>query len=704
MSFFARLLLAFILAVTPLAAPAQMLLTKVGPGGFGVAVAPTVPLVFSAGGDSWTKGNEQEISRAYPTVTNTDRWTNQLATLFGTTEYTTAGQTGVTNGIINVGYGGQTSQVIYTNIDAIITANSARMTDTWSFWGGRNNVGSDAQIANITTAQGQFLTRITHERKMLFLPSMGGSLSGTIDDWARQRRVQFYDWRNYRKYTFNHWRYWGGVSPNGAYPNSGTLETKGTLTSGAELTGTVIAGTAMTVGAVSTGAIAINQFCYGTGVSAGTQIVSGAGLSWTITPSQTVASTNVHCSIDASNVSAQKLISTLALSANTITQDHPNYVAAPYMAGMFQPLIKALWNQDVYLLEQTIPDVAYDMAAGATLDVYAKGYVTGCALTTDDPTYTGLFTVSLKSGTNDTCLLTRTSASAGNIPGILNYRITVTGVDTAGATHTSINDVRLLNSAVGAASTVAVGATFPRDTYDQTITRRWPRMQPSVTPWTNDAKFTVVFAMKQLEDATGYNFISTSGNNILINRVAGAGNKLAIQFKDSGGTQRLNWTTVTTNFNVAGGETWVLLSIDLTAGVPKANAWSVRAGSAVDIANGLVQPVTGTGLLNLAGATPVLFAASSADFNGSVKTFWAAQGVYFDFSVQANRDIFVNGTTGAAVDLGSDGSTGTGVTPQVYFRGAPGDWVAGKNFGSGVDWTFNDQWLLGTSTSDPTVY
>ena len=74
---------------------------------------------------------------------------------------------------------------------------------------------------------------------------------------------------------------------------------------------------------------------------------------------------------------------------------------------------------------------------------------------------------------------------------------------------------------------------------------------------------------------------------------------------------------------------------------------------------------------------------------------------FFNFFI---RRLFWN-TDGTPVDLGADGSTGTGASPEVYFRGAPGDWVTGYNFGSGDDWAFHDNWLSNQGqSSDPTAY
>jgi hypothetical protein len=51
-----------------------------------------------------------------------------------------------------------------------------------------------------------------------------------------------------------------------------------------------ISGTTLTVGSVTSGTVAIGQFVTGTGVTDGTYIKSGAGSTWTVSASQTVAS------------------------------------------------------------------------------------------------------------------------------------------------------------------------------------------------------------------------------------------------------------------------------------------------------------------------------------------------------------------------------------------------------------------------------
>jgi len=71
-------------------------------------------------------------------------------------------------------------------------------------------------------------------------------------------------------------------------------------------------------------------------------------------------------------------------------------------------------------------------------------------------------------------------------------------------------------------------------------------------------------------------------------------------------------------------------------------------------------------------------------FNGAIAELWFNMGQYLDFSVEANRRKFIS-ATGKPVNLGSDGSTPTGVAPIVYQRINGGDAAAGfaTNLGTG---------------------
>ena len=58
-------------------------------------------------------------------------------------------------------------------------------------------------------------------------------------------------------------------------------------------TGSSINGTLLTIGTITYGAIAVGQTLTGTGVTAGTTITTGSGNNWTVSISQTVASTTI---------------------------------------------------------------------------------------------------------------------------------------------------------------------------------------------------------------------------------------------------------------------------------------------------------------------------------------------------------------------------------------------------------------------------
>lgn len=91
-------------------------------------------------------------------------------------------------------------------------------------------------------------------------------------------------------------RYYGPVALLGAWAQIVSIQLGSEASPTATFTG-VIAGTALSTSA-ETGTIAIGQFVFGTGVASGTYIVSGAGSSWVVSVSQTVASTSM-VSVDA---------------------------------------------------------------------------------------------------------------------------------------------------------------------------------------------------------------------------------------------------------------------------------------------------------------------------------------------------------------------------------------------------------------------
>jgi len=628
-----------------MASPAswRQLLRRSGGPAVAPAVAPAVRETVSAVGDSWTRGNEQEISRSSPTVTATDRWTNQLATLLGVAESLTPGQTGWTTGIINAGYGGQTSATINTNHAALVTADALRAGDVAIIGPGKNDTSGAAGYTNVLAGADAILARLTSDRKIIWRPRgatgpMGSGSSvpaSALGSWVRSKRIQWaYRSDARRAYFFELDRYYSGVFPNGS-PN--------------------------------------NPF-------------TGAG-------------DDVEAAGEGGSTSS--IIASLRASAGADKQ-HPNYLTAPMWAAAFQPVVLAMQNKAVFVLDETIP-VAYDVAAGSKIEVHFKGYVTSASISTDDPTNAGLYTIAMKAASNSIAELTRTSVSAGNIPAILNLRVTANGVDTLGAAKSHIGNIRLLPSMAGAASTVPRGITFSRDTNATATSRRFPLMASEDAPFANGPRLSIVLlGLKVGEDGTTMAITSINTTRVLVQR--GTGNKLSIRIQDAAGTDLANWTTVTTNFTVAGGVYNLALSYDYNSGTPLLKVWAWNAGSSVDIA-----PATGFG----AGVTNIgmdqhlrLFSTATAQaaFKGSLKAIWMDDR-YMDFSSAAQRDKFFNSTTGLPVDLGATGTVDA-VQPKVYLAGDAADWMQGTNRGSAGQFGFNDNWLLGfgANTSDPTPY
>lgn len=91
---------------------------------------------------------------------------------------------------------------------------------------------------------------------------------------------------------------------------------------------------------------------------------------------------------------------------------------------------------------------------------------------------------------------------------------------------------------------------------------------------------------------------------------------------------------------------------------------------------------------------------AASKFNGCLAELWFEDGVYTDFSVEANRRLFFS-AAGKPVDLGADGSTPTGTAPLVYLRVADGAAVAtfATNLGTGGNFTITG--TLDTASTSP---
>lgn len=588
--------------------------------------APAVRTVVSPVGDSWTEGNEQRVSRD-----NTDRpadiWDYQMAALLGVPKYDTPGQTGVTAGVINVGYGGQKTNTIKTNLLAILSGDPTRLEDAFILGPGRNDTPDASGDAAILSGVDAMTAAIPHSRVVVWPPdgALGGvTLSSYVGSWVRAKKVLWaYREDARRKYLFELGQFYRGLSPNGS---------------------------------------------------------SGS-------------------STDDADAAGDKLIGSLAASAG-VDQQHPNYVAAPLWASAFKPLVDAMWNQAVYVLDTTLA-VPFDMAEGAYKEIYFKGHVTGCSILADDVNHPGLFTLAMKPGSNDTAILIRTSVSPGDIPRILNLQVTATGVDTDGAARTDTGHVRIAPTLAGATSTAPRGVTLQRDTHATASSRRWPYFTFEAPLWANGAKFSFAARLKVGEDGSYMVVFCLSSTRLVVQRWNT--NAFNIQIKDSAGATIANWFTTGATFNAAAGAFWFFFDVDMNGGAPIINLWANIGGADVNVSPG-TTPAAGNGVIGLANH-PYLFNTGSGqcNFKGSVGTMWAADDVLAGggFSLAANRRLFCS-LAGAPVDLGAAGVVG-GITPELYLPGGPGDWLTGRNFGSGAQGAFNDNWLkgFGANSSDP---
>jgi hypothetical protein len=79
-------------------------------------------------------------------------------------------------------------------------------------------------------------------------------------------------------------------------------------------------------------------------------------------------------------------------------------------------------------------------------------------------------------------------------------------------------------------------------------------------------------------------------------------------------------------------------------------------------------------------------------FEGSLAEVWLEDGLFIDFSVEANRRDFIS-TNGRPTNLGSDGSA-PGTSPLVYLSGQDGDFPTNKGTGGG----FTENGSLGSES------
>ena len=88
--------------------------------------------------------------------------------------------------------------------------------------------------------------------------------------------------------------------------------------------------------------------------------------------------------------------------------------------------------------------------------------------------------------------------------------------------------------------------------------------------------------------------------------------------------------------------------------------------------------------------------AGADKFDGEIADFWLDFNTYIDLSVAANRRQFID-ANGWPVDLGTDGSKGTGAIPDIYLSGDTAAWHTNKGTGGG----FTENGALTDALTDP---
>jgi hypothetical protein len=389
---------------------------------------------------------------------------------------------------------------------------------------------------------------------------------------------------------------------------------------------------------------------------------------------------------------------TLMLQSAAADQTHPNHLAQPKIAAALEPLVKAMLHRGVFVRRQQICDVPFDLAAGAKIEVYLEGHVTGVAITADDPVQPGLFTIAMKAGSNKVAELSRTAVDPGAMKRILYLGITATGLDRGGNAVSHSQTIRIKPSAVGAASTLPIGAELVRDPHPTLASRRAPMMIGSASPWADGPVFTFVMNGHFLEDDLVNQIFEIDGLSVLIQR--NASERLSARVEDSSGSTAMSWVSTGPLFNVANGPFWLAFSCDLGAGgAAHMWAWTAATGD-VDVKPATPAITVGTGLIKLSNQPSWCSLGSAAEMRARVRREWI-DNRFLDFSQAANRRKFWN-ADGSPVDLGAEGRV-DGVRPAYdLFTGTPGDYLDGFNRGHAEAPAVSDTWGLGLATNlDP---
>jgi hypothetical protein len=141
----------------------------------------------------------------------------------------------------------------------------------------------------------------------------------------------------------------------------------------------------------------------------------------------------------------------------------------------------------------------------------------------------------------------------------------------------------------------------------------------------------------------------------------------------------------------------ILFSLDLTNAAHR----SIYIDDALDASTWGTYITTGqiafndhaTNQNSAIGAVP----DGSSPFQGDLSDFWMDIGVYTDFSVTANRRLFIDANHNP-VYLGAAGATPTGTSPNVYLTGPTATWNVNQGTGGGFTTTHG---VLSTAQSQP---
>jgi hypothetical protein len=227
----------------------------------------------------------------------------------------------------------------------------------------------------------------------------------------------------------------------------------------------------------------------------------------------------------------------------------------------------------------------------------------------------------------------------------------------------------------------------------------------------NIARITVV---RQAGGTTPSNAVRIKGNGAAVlttdKLTGGVGSKkmsyvVVARFNDTASGTILSAGTTGTSAQLGKNGKTLRATLTNAAGTAMVNMFHPTAVDPYDwnVYFGCLDTTTGVRILNVGTneitpvtATPTadalypfdtmasLFYSSGLYINNfDIKLFWQAAD-YLDFTDPAVRALFYNPTTRAPLDLGAAGTI-SGVTPLIYLRGMAGDYMLGKNFGTGGD-------------------